>query len=455
MNVFYLLRAIQRELNEEPGYPNASIQRPSGYLSITCQKDSVENQDFAELVADFETLCKKNNIPKLPNQRQYAQTREPKGPSQEAANLIKYEFFISAENFERLLVNEFPTYIGYRYSGSILRLANPDEGVMKPGAICLFPVVAMEDSTFMLRSAGCNITETISTQLAYYISKYIKLEKKPGQSDFYGHHMSPLISKILGISDKEMLEIAFTTIGIRGKNLRIDLIQEGGGFRLFKLREKYQANLVAMNPQAEKIYQRLAPVSHDELPHLSSMEVSVKTMMEKIGLIISHKKEAIKDEIAELIKEMEKLNATDYDNEESLQYNELQRENRELDISLLEQQIITTNLVESIPLLERLNELREAPIPTKESEVEKRKKKIESEFEFLTKTLSELKQSQKYISVLLKKIDMEQVQQQQQKEQSSLQGKPSFFSSLETHPNKLTQKKEDKELDEGTDFSHH
>lgn len=50
---------------------------------------------------------------------------------------------------------------------------------------------------------------------------------------------------------------------------------------------------------------------------------------------------------------------------------------------------------------------------------------------------------------------MEQVQQQQQKEQSSLQGKPSFFSSLETHPNKLTQKKEDKELDEGTDFSHH
>jgi archaellum component FlaC len=261
--------------------------------------------------------------------------------------------------------------------------------------------------------------------------------------------MSPLIRNVLCVSEHELLEIAFSSIGIKPEHIGNDLIQGGGGFRVFKLREKYRSNLVAMNQQAEKIYQRLAPVSHDELPNLRSMEVTVKTMVEQIASTLIDKKLAIENEIKKLKKEMKKLKSDDYNDVKSLKYNALERELRELKIQVLEQKIVVASNnddpIELQSLEYQLSYLKEIPIPTAESEAEKRRIEINTQLDSLDNRKAELRQSLKYICIVLDVLEAEHLQQQQPKEQTSIRGRQAFFPSSDHISTQVMRGKEDEE----------
>ena len=284
------LDAISNGMNENSNYPSASIQEPGGYFCITVEAGKEANEEFDQMMKIFPELCAQYGIPLLSNHNEYIRKRVPPG----ATDLIKYEFFISPNDLDRILMNESEFYRGYRSTGSILRLAYPLQEAFKIDTICLFPVLEMDSNQIMLRIAGCNGSETITTQLAYYFTKYLSLEV--GSAELYGHHIAPIVEKKIGLYASDFLEIALETIGIKAQLNH----QSEEGFTILSLEGEAREFLVEIDSEARTIYRLLGVVTPDELPNLKSIEVPITKYLQALFSKLSTKCTSMGEELMEM-----------------------------------------------------------------------------------------------------------------------------------------------------------
>ncbi|WP_058532837.1 hypothetical protein [Legionella saoudiensis] len=294
---FNFLEAISNGMKENTNYPSASIQEPGGYFCITVIAGKKENEEFESLIKIFPELCAKYGIRLLPSHNEYTRKRVPQG----ATDLIKYEFFISPNDLDRILMNESDYYRGYRSQGSVLRLAYPLHEAFKRDTICLFPVLEMDSNQIMLRIAGCNASETITTQLAYYFTKYLSFEV--GSAELYGHHIAPIVEEKIGLYASDFLEVALETIGIKTQLNH----QSEEGFTVFSLEGEAREFLVEIDSEARTIYRLLSAVTPDELPNLKSIEVPITTYLQALGSKLSTKSKSIREELIEIGNEFKSL----------------------------------------------------------------------------------------------------------------------------------------------------
>lgn len=194
--IYELIGSISRGIKGEVTStdPIASLKREGEGLCVTTQ---AREQNFDKWVDIFPELCRKHNVSCLPGNDAVASRRSP------APNLIKYEFNISINDFHKILMAESDVYRGYRHGNSLIRLKNPDLELIKEGKICLFPALELVDNKVMLRFAGCNTSEIISTQLAFLLRKYFS----DVSGEIYGHHSSPLVDNLLAIDAAAMFEV--------------------------------------------------------------------------------------------------------------------------------------------------------------------------------------------------------------------------------------------------------
>ncbi|MCL9684888.1 hypothetical protein [Legionella maioricensis] len=298
---FALLKAISKGIAEAEGYPVATIYR--GGFCITCQKTDRENIIFQQLMDIFPDLCRQYNISPLPGRTEFASSRTPAS----ATELIKYEFYISLDDLDKILMNVSENYVGYRHSGSVLRLAEPNKILMKPGVMCLFPALEMADNNIMLRIAGCNASETISTQLSFLIKKYLPTVNV-GTRECYGHHVSPVAKEVFKLEEHDILKIALSCIGIK-KQINH---QSEKGTTEFHLEVEYRNRLTAMNSEAMEIYRALGAVTPDELPNLKSIEIPIGLFLEELIIHLQEKKEVFNKSLMDAEAKMGKgLNGRD------------------------------------------------------------------------------------------------------------------------------------------------
>lgn len=226
----------------------------------------------------LEYLCKKHSISPLPGHDALTGIRI-------VGDLIKFEFYISLDDFDNLLTKESENYTGYRSGNSLLILDDPTYDALKDGVICLFPAWKTSGNQFLLRSAGCNMSEKISAQLLCLIRKYLpemKLER-----DYSGHHMIPSVGKFFGIDAPEIFSTVLSCMQIpeRSQESRNGYMlnhQTEDGFSELNITEGCAQYFKPMNPEAKKIHRTFGVVPADELENLSSVEVPTLTFFQHL-----------------------------------------------------------------------------------------------------------------------------------------------------------------------------
>jgi len=238
-------------------------------LGLTLCIEKTKDQKLGDFVRIFPELCAKYDVPLLSNKNEYA-TRTAIG---EPPDVI-YTFNVSPENMHSILMHESTYYTGYHYNGSVLRLNEPNKLILKENALCLFPVIDLgTDNKIILRNAGCNITDTIATQLSFFVKKYA--DPSLSTSDCYGHRDTPVLRNILQGGHSGLLDIALSCAGIT-QRINIE-VQEG--VTELTLTDESRKNLMDMTPEAHAIYSTLASVPPDELNQLQSMEIPITTFL--------------------------------------------------------------------------------------------------------------------------------------------------------------------------------
>lgn len=273
---FPLCDAIQNGIKNEQGYPRAYIEQ-NGALSIECVDDI---KGFQSLATIFPELCEQHQIARLPGAETYSAWSD--GLSKQGKPQCKITFNITPDDFDRLLMIESRAYQGYRNSsgsGSILLLADPLRDAYKEGVICAFPVLLLENNSLvMLRTAGCNSSEALSTQLSYLVTQYLPAETYKNLSKRYGHWGSELTQCIMDeLSGENLLQIALNCVSNTNEPF---YIQNMEGFDCLQLHEQGTKWLQKMNPEAENIYRLLGAASPAELAQLMSLEIPAELFLQ-------------------------------------------------------------------------------------------------------------------------------------------------------------------------------
>lgn len=262
---FRLLEAIKHGLAEKISFPLARIDR-DGSLIIMCKKG--DEQGFDGLLPIFDEQCQVRGLTPI--------ARHPFSSRTEKGEYVKYQFHLSADELDSLWMDASSSYAGYRYTGSILRLLEPEKTLLKDGVICLFPAQDIGNHQVILRIANCNTTETIATQLAFLLRKY-NLQTENNINSYYGHHNNPVADRMVE-NDEMLLNIALSCIGIEGHHLHV---QAEDGSTVISIPEAYASDVKTMSEEATAIYRALGVVSAEELPFLKSIEVPVSRYLEK------------------------------------------------------------------------------------------------------------------------------------------------------------------------------
>jgi hypothetical protein len=135
-------------------------------LGLNIETDPTD-KNLSAFVRHFSTLCQKHEVDIIPDQSEYA-NRVVIGEPPE----FFYQFNVSPEDMHKILMSESSYYAGYHHDGSILRLNEPNNLILKIGKMCIFPVFPLETGA-LLRNAGCNITDVLASQLSFYIRTFI------------------------------------------------------------------------------------------------------------------------------------------------------------------------------------------------------------------------------------------------------------------------------------------
>lgn len=272
---FDLCAAIANGIDHADTYPNAHVKM-NGALAIECEKNIDKLQAFAEL---FSNLCQQNNIPRLPSPEGHYWSKTVHVV--DAQEIHTFTFNITPEDMDNLLMIESENYQGYRNaqgSGSILLLANPLLKAYKEGAICAFPVLMMEDNQVMLRIAGCNASELISTQLTYFITQFLPPETYNHSTKRYGHWGSEIVDCLMS-NNEALVNAAIQCFSDIKKHI---YQQSMDGFDRLPLRSKMIQWIKPMDETNKSIYRLLGVVSETELEQLKSLEIPIEIYLKKL-----------------------------------------------------------------------------------------------------------------------------------------------------------------------------
>ena len=265
-------------------YPLAVINEdPNGrYVSFIVASDSRERELFNGFASIFPNLCNKNKINKEQGRENFSAIVELPN------NLIKYKFYIDPEKLHNMLMQESSFYRGYRQGEhSIMHLANPHTTYLKANNIlCLFPVLPLTENNILIRNAGCNFSETISTQFSELAQAC--LPDVCGNASIYGHHNSPVMAK-LQIDSQMIIRASLLCAGVNANTARIYGSHEAqdGTFNV-QLTKSHHLYLKVMDDKSKEIYS-LSSVTPDELNNLQSFEVPMTVFLEKIIVLLKEK----------------------------------------------------------------------------------------------------------------------------------------------------------------------
>lgn len=272
-----IISAINNTIFQEDGYPAASVNQNKSFC-LVCEADG--SNDLSNNSANafynfhllFEELCKKRGLQLLPNATKYSTATVISS----APKLIRYEFNIDPADLEQLLLAESEYYAGYRAGASINRLVDPSCMDIKDGVICLFPALSLSENEYIPRTAGCNMSEMISVQLANYVKKYMLSDSEQDKKFFFGHHSSKLTEDTLGIDQEIILLALAKCLSIKARFNH----QSEDGTRILSTSNTPLVQILDMDESALGIYQRLAPITHVELEQLQSCEIPIKDFLD-------------------------------------------------------------------------------------------------------------------------------------------------------------------------------
>lgn len=246
---------------------------------------------LCDFIRVFPTLCEKHAVTLLPGKTKWAE-RAVVGQSPD--DEIIYEFNVSPEHMHLILMKESDYYAGYHYDASVLRLNQPNQVMLKENVICLFPVLALStEGHIMLRNAGCNITDTLATQVSFLVKQYV--DATIPTHNCYGHRSTPVVSDMLQLNPRDLLNAATCCLDIKQINTEV---QEG--LTEIHLPPQHRAALVEMTKEAKAIYSYLSAVGSDELDALQSVEIPVAVYLNKLSEILSSKLQRNVDKLEKL-----------------------------------------------------------------------------------------------------------------------------------------------------------
>lgn len=273
-----------------------------GYAGLFPDEYLKRYQEHIRAFAEFFPIyCKLHNIPLLKPGHAAVELKILEGGEK-----LECYFNVSAESFYDLQMKICPGTVAYRNLGGILTLAFPLKKPVKKGVICIAPVAETytEDTTtsklevskveFMIRTAGCNSFNMISTQLAYHLSHYFEPESVRAKfsghlptpdsendiSQFHGHEQAPLVYKYLPALTPEIFG-TFTYRYLCSENYYFDpslerLCGRGDitGEEIFKFKEpeRYIFPIVE-DSEAYNVYRVLGVVPKEELLNCRSLEI--------------------------------------------------------------------------------------------------------------------------------------------------------------------------------------
>ena len=294
---FNIINAIKAGLSDHTTYPVATIKidgQGRQFFCITAELESQATDWFDHLMDAFPRLCEREQINKFPNKSVYAERAVL--PKSTGKSLVKYEFYISPLELDKLLLESSPYYLGYRGGSSILTLLEPSKPLLKPNVMCLFPVF-IDAESMLIRNAGCNFSDTIASQLSFHIREHLPKYASTLTQDCYGHHITPLL-QALNITPEELVNAAFLCAHVpmdsRGFSHQMDYQNA------FKLTSEAKSHVQSMDHEALNIYRSLSAVTFDELQHLQSFEVPLTSYLERLMEVIpkeQHQTHAILTEL--------------------------------------------------------------------------------------------------------------------------------------------------------------
>jgi hypothetical protein len=271
----YLCNAISNGIANSENYPRAYI-KANGALVIECTEHQSEFQAFAEI---FPVLCDQYKLDKLSSEGGNYWSKEV--VTLDSQEICTFTFNIAPEQMDNLLLAESESYQGYRNAhgaGSILLLANPLLKAYKEGVICAFPVLAMDEHQVMLRIAGCNASELISTQLTYFITQYLPPEAYKHTAKRYGHWGSEIVDCLM--TNNEAL--VNDAIQCCSDTQKFFYQQSMHGLDVLSLRQESVEWLKSIDETNKTVFKLLGVVSETELEQLKSLEIPIDIYLQKL-----------------------------------------------------------------------------------------------------------------------------------------------------------------------------
>lgn len=282
-----LINTIARGMNHSSNYPSASINTDKNgqpYVIVMTKPladtdiDAWENDALDNFFEMFPYLCHKNDLSPLPGHDSLTIKKTLPG------DLTKYEFHISPDTLHKLLMEECQYYQGYRAGYSVYDLAHPEYQYYKPGTMCLFPILSIDDQSVWIRNAGCNVSEVLSVQLSVLIQQTMpKLAKNLA---IQGHHTSPIM-QTLNISSDELNQAALRCAHVLKETAVKSSYHEA--FDGFVQIPACAQNIKPMDEATQKLYY-LSAATPSELSQLQSYEVPMQHYLHELLNVLTENK---------------------------------------------------------------------------------------------------------------------------------------------------------------------
>lgn len=204
--------------------------------------------------------------------------------------IVQYQYFITPSELDQLLSERTRKYSGYRDGMSVLHLEKRNAPAYIPGRILLSPAADL-DGLVLLRSAGCNTSSMISTQLAFLIQDLAPQDtsSKSKFSYMYGHHEAPFAAENLGVNGSIIFDAMEKCLG--GNHSLSH--QSEKGFTEIKRSADSLFLLEPMTEDSKRIYKIFSAVRPNELDQPESRSIEVNTV-DFLDKLVEAMKEKIK-----------------------------------------------------------------------------------------------------------------------------------------------------------------
>ena len=191
----------------------------------------------------------------------------------------QFRIHLSPENLDSIL-KEHTTYVGYKADGSLLSLYPHYD--LKPGTMMLSPIALLEGEQYVMRIAGCQLTEVPSVQLFNML---------PDHSNEIGHYhwdIKEVSNKLLlnQFTIKAVLDELMLPNGTLKESLDADGGQQGNTVLDMSEPEKKPVHVVPMDEVSKRFYAQFGQCTLEELESCQSLEVDAIVFLQTAARVL-------------------------------------------------------------------------------------------------------------------------------------------------------------------------